>query len=364
MKVCEPEGRIQLGQLSKSELSSLIQAEGDLQQQLFRQAREIRQASGADRVLLRGVIEVSSYCQKNCDYCAMRASNQNLERYQLTPEEILAIAAEIHETQLISTIFFQAGQDPHHDSLLAEVIPEIKRQFGLNVLLNLGERSQAAYYKFAELGADSYILKFETSDPHLYQAIAHTPLARRLQCLQWLREAGFQIGTGNIVGLPHQTLETLVGDIRLALQIQPDFVSSSPFIPNQETPLEALPYGNLNWTLNIMAIYRMALPSALIPSVSALEKIQTGGQLMGLNAGANILTINFTPRRFQESYPIYSKKRFVVSLEHALQTIERAGLQVLTPKAEGSTKPVANSATPVPVTRQRTESFNYGVRYP
>lgn len=331
MRVFEREELIDIGQLTKSDLIELLQAEGDLQQQLFRQARDVRRNYGADQVLLRGVIELSNYCQKNCDYCAMRATNKQLERYRLLPEEILSIAAEIKETNIISTIFFQGGQDIQCDPTLEEVIPEIKKRFNLNVLLCLGERPKEVYCKFAELGADSYILKFETSDPDLYQEIAYTPLARRLQCITWLQEAGFKVGTGNIVGLPKQTLDTIAEDILLAIKIQPDFVSSSPFIPNQNTPLEYLSYGNLNLTLNSMAIYRIALPSSLIPTVSALEKIQKDGQLMGLNAGANVFTINFTPETYRGKYVIYSKQRFVVSLEHAQRAIAQAGLRIRMP---------------------------------
>lgn len=330
MQGLDQQNRIDIRRLSKADLIELLLAEGDLQAQLFEQARAARQAAGEESVVLRGVIEVSNFCQKNCDYCAMRASNPDLARYRLPAQELMAIATAVAKTSVISTLFFQGGQDPRYDAVLAEVIPEIKRQFGLNILLCLGERPQETYVKFAELGADSYILKFETSDPALYQEIAYTSLEKRLQCLQWLREAGFKIGTGNIVGLPQQSLDTLVEDIRLAIALQPDFVSASPFIPNPDTPLEERPYGNLNLTLNTMAIYRIALPHALIPTVSALEKIQPGGQLRGLNAGANILTINFTPQRYKEKYVIYSNERFVVSLDHALETLQRAGLSIRT----------------------------------
>jgi biotin synthase len=334
IKVFEKEKWVDTRQLTKSTLIELLQATGDLQQQLFQLARNARRERKTDGVLLRGVIEISNYCQKNCEYCAMRASNQNLERYRLRAEDIFSIAAEIKKTNFISTIFLQAGQDPQCDPILEEVIPEIKKQFNLNVLLCLGERPRDVYLKFAELGADSYILKFETSDPELYKQIAYTPLSRRLQCIHWLQEAGFKVGTGNIIGLPNQTLDTLAEDILLALKIQPDFVSCSPFIPNQNTPLEDLPFGDINLALNTMAIYRIGLPHALIPTVSAMEKIQQDGQLMGLNAGANVMTINFTPQKCREKYVIYSQQRFVVSLEHALKTIERAGLQIRTPLEE------------------------------
>lgn len=319
--------RINVKQLGKAELMQLLTLEGDEQQQLFQQARDSRQQANADDVVLRGVIEISNFCQKNCDYCAMRAVNKNLDRYRLSAEEILAIAGEIQQAGA-SVIFLQSGQDLQCDPILEEVIPELKKRFNLSVLLCLGERPRDTYFRFAELGADSYILKFETSNPQLYQEIAYTSLARRLQCFQWLREAGFHVGTGNIVGLPQQNLEMLAEDILLAFELQPDFVSASPFIPNQDTPLEELTYGNLNRTLNTMAIYRLGLPSALIPSVSALEKNQQGGQLRGLQAGANILTVNFTPSLYQGKYNIYSKQRFIVSLEHARQTIAQAGLQI------------------------------------
>lgn len=330
MKLSELEEPINIRKLTKPELIELLTVEGDLQQQLFWQAREVRRDYGADEVTLRGVIEISNYCQKNCDYCAMRATNNRLERYRLLPEELFSIAEDIKRAN-IPVIFFQSGQDRECDPILEEVIPEIKKRLNLHVLLCLGERPGEVYQKFAELGADSYILKFETSDPNLYQEIAYTPLARRLQCMRWIQEAGLQLGTGNIVGLHKQTLDTLAEDILLVLKTQPDFASSSPFIPNQDTPLEQLPYGNLNLTLNTMAIYRIALKTCLVPTVSALEKIQKDGQLMGLNAGANILTINFTPERARGNYAIYSKKRFVVSLEHALETIKRAGLRAKLP---------------------------------
>ncbi|WP_198649046.1 radical SAM protein [Cyanothece sp. BG0011] len=318
---------LNISNLSKSELKELIQAQGELQQDLFRQAREVRQQAGVDEVLLRGVIEISNYCQKNCDYCAMRAANPKLNRYRMSAEEILEIADQIAQTD-ISILFLQSGQDPQSDSIVEEVIPEIKRRYNFPVLLCMGERPHKVYQKFAQLGADSYILKFEISDPQLHREIIHGTLKKRLQCLRWLQEAGFKVGTGNIVGLRGQTLDHLVEDILLALEIQPNFVSSSPFIPNQDTPLEDVGYGNLDYTLNTMAIYRIALKTPLIPTVSALEKIQPDGQLMGLNAGANVMTINFTPPEYREKYAIYSKKRFIVSLDHALNTIQRAGLRL------------------------------------
>ncbi|MEA5390332.1 radical SAM protein [Cyanobium gracile UHCC 0139] len=328
MTILDDLAQLEEGHPSREVIERLLKLEGDEQQQLFHQAREVRYRAGVNRVTLRGVIEISNHCQKSCDYCAMRSPNGELERYRLTPGEILAIVAQIAENK-IPIAFLQAGQDPACDEVVAEVIPEIKKRFGLHVLLCLGERPRSTYAAFAGLGADSYILKFETSGSAHYRAITRTSLAARLDCLRHLRELGYAIGTGNIVGLPGQDIDQLVDDVLLALKLEPDFVSASPFIANQSTPFETSPQGSLATTLNILAIYRIALRTPLIPNVSALEKIEVGGQRLGLEAGANVMTVNFTPRPYQEKFNIYSKQRFVVGLQHALSTIESAGMERL-----------------------------------
>lgn len=311
---------------SKEDLKTLLQAKGNLQEQLFQKARDVRREQGLDNVLLRGVIETSNYCQKKCDYCAMRCIDNKLEKYRLEPKMILSIAEQIKRAN-IGVAFLQSGQDPHDESILEEVIPKI-RELDMSVLLCLGEKRKEVYQKYAKLGANFYILKFETSDSELYERIVHDPLEPRLNCIQWIKEAGLKLGTGNIVGLPGQSLDSLVEDIQLARSLKPDFVSSAPFIPNKGTPLENEPHGDLNLTLNNMALWRILLKNCRIPTVSALEKIQTGGQLMGLNAGANIMTVNFTPKAEQDKFNIYSDKRFVVKLEHAQEVVQSAGLQI------------------------------------
>jgi biotin synthase len=325
---------------SRAELFRLLTATGDVQQELFRQARAVRRAEVGDEVVLRGVIEISSYCQKHCDYCSMRATNKKSERYRITAEQIMEIVGEMQSFP-ISTTFFQAGQDPHIDALLEAVIPAIKYDLGMNVLLCLGERPRHVYQRYAELGADSYILKFEIADPQLYRDVIHAEPGRRFQCLGWIKDAGMKLGTGNIVGLPGQTVEHLVDDLEFACALDPDFVSSAPFIPNENTPFENASYGDVNVTLNTMALWRIMLGNPLIPTVSALEKIEVGGQLRGLNAGANVITINFTPEFWREKYGIYSRDRFVVSANHAFDLIDRAGLQVRSPNGATTAPPSA-----------------------
>lgn len=327
-----PIDRLMNSSPEKSDILHLLKATGDLQQELFKQAREIRAKHTNNKVALRGVIEISNFCQKSCNYCAIRAPNKEMQRYRMDPDEIVDIAGQIRGLG-IRIVFLQAGQDPKCDAILEEAIPRIKEKYQGKILLCLGERPKEVYQRYRELGADSYILKHETSDPALYQKIAHTSLEKRLQCAEWIQETGMQLGLGNMIGIPDQTFESLAEDILLAYRMQPDFVSSSPFIANQGTPYEDVPTGDFNMTLNTMAINRILFKSSLVPTVSALEKIQKGGQLMGLNAGANVITINFTPPVQREKYKIYSDKRFIVSLDHTQNIVEKAGLKLDTDKA-------------------------------
>lgn len=313
--------------MTDQQLLSLLTSKGDAQQELFKHARAVRHQYLGDEIKFRGVIEISNVCQKNCDYCAMRRGNSALKRFRLDANAIIETAKNITDVG-ITTVFLQAGQDSQCDPILEEVIPAITNDLGAEVLLNVGERSKETYEKFAQLGAKSFILKYETSDAERYKHIAHGPLDKRIQCMRWIRDSGMKIGTGNIIGLPNQSIESLVSDIQLNFEFEPDFVSTAPFIPNQGTPLQDQTMGDINLTLNTMAILRIKLKSALIPAVSALEYIHTGGQLMGLNAGANVMTINFTPQSYRENYKIYAKDRYIVTLNHAINTAKMAGLKV------------------------------------
>jgi biotin synthase len=245
----------------------------------------------------------------------------------MTADDIFEIAREIYNSG-ITVVFLQAGQDPKTDAILETVIPKIKQEFGVEVLLCLGERPKKEIYQhFHDLGADSYILKYETSDPELYEKTAYTPLSKRLECARWIKEAGMNLGVGNIVGLPGQSFESLADDILLGKELGPNFVSTSPFIANENTPYENEPPGDYNVTLNTMAINRLIHKKGLLPTVSAMERLHPDGQLEGLNAGANVITINFTPPDRRENYVIYSNHRFVVKWDHALSIIKQAGLK-------------------------------------
>ncbi|MEW5804632.1 MAG: radical SAM protein [bacterium] len=316
-----------LPNMNDQELLFLLTARGDRQQELFVHARAVRKRYFKDVVQLRGVIEISNICRKNCDYCAMRCCNSTLERFRLDPDTILSAAASITETG-ITTVFLQAGQDPLCDPYLEEVVPAVVRNLGAEVILCVGERNKETYQRFARFGAGSFILKFETSDARGYERMVHTALDLRIKCMQWIRQAGMRIGTGNIAGLPGQSWENLISDLRFIFGFHPDFASTAPFIPNKGTPFQSNPPGDINLALNIIALLRIGLKDCLIPAVSALECIHSGGQLMGLNAGANVLTVNFTPWLYRNNYRIYSEDRFIVNLNHAANIAHAAGLRM------------------------------------
>jgi biotin synthase len=198
----------------------------------------------------------------------------------------------------------------------------------VEILLNLGNKRRSEYEYLKEQGATSYILKLETSDPELNERLRHESFDQRLACMRDLLDLGYRVGTGMIVGLPGQTLESIADDILLARDMGVHMCSASPFIPAPGTPLEDAPYGSVEVTLNALALMRILNPSWLIPTVSALEKSEEGAQLRGFGAGANVMTINFSPDTNLRRYLIYGKERFVVKTTHARQVIEAAGLEM------------------------------------
>ena len=316
--------------MTDEELGRALVARGADQEALFEQARAVRKQTTGDAVTIRGVLEISNACSKNCMYCAMRHSNKALRHYRMDAEWILEIARRA-AADGIGCFFLQSAQDEQMDAVTAEVIPRIKRELGMDVLLCLGERTAEQYRRFAELGADGYILKFETSNPKLYTKLCCGHFARRQECAQYIRAAGLKFGTGNITGLPGQDLASAVQDVRFGMEERPDFMSSAPFMPNDGTPYEREPLGDLNLTLNTMALWRIALGGTLIPAVSAMQKAGEDGQYRGLMAGANVVTVNYTPHDVRGKYRIYASDRFVVSLDHAKSIVRRAGLKPILP---------------------------------
>jgi biotin synthase len=308
-------------------LLRLLGVRGEAQARLFSAACAARDAVFGATAVVRGVVEVTSACVKSCAYCPMRVEAA-MPRYHRRGEALVASARAIREAGL-GVVFFQGGEAAATTRTVGEAIPEVRDLFGgeVEILLCLGDKPREAYAELRAKGADSYILKHETSDPVLHERMRGSPLAARLHSLHDLVELGYRTGIGTIVGLPGQSLDSLVEDIRLPRAVGAAMTSASPFIPAAGTPLQHAPPGDTELTLNVIALMRLANPEALIPTVSALEQRGAGGQARGFAAGANVITVNFTPPEDQDRYPIYGRERFIVGLTHAFDTLAAAGLK-------------------------------------
>jgi biotin synthase len=291
---------------------------------LWSEADRVRRIHVGDEVHLRGLIEASNHCVRHCLYCGLRAPSENLERYRMTSGEILASALEANRLGYGSVVI-QAGEDPGlTQELIATAIRAIKRETPLAITLSLGERSDEDLLAWKSVGADRYLLRFETSDPELYRRI-HPDLpgipSDRFAQLTRMRRMGYEIGTGVMVGIPGQTWDTLAADILRFRDFDMDMIGVGPFLPSPRTPLghpaafalQAAPGRQVpndeRTTLKAVALTRLACPDANIPSTTALATLdQQQGRELGLMRGANVVMPNVTPLPYRTRYEIYPGK--------------------------------------------------------
>ena len=283
-------------------------------------------------IYIRGLIELSSYCHCNCLYCGLRRSNQNAERYRLTHEEVQACCDEGYRLGF-RTFVLQAGEDvTHTDEWLTALITEIRSRYPeAAITLSLGERSEASYIKLKEAGADRYLLRHEAANETLYASLHPygRGLNHRLGCAKALQRAGYQVGLGMMVGVKGQTIQHLVEDLQLMQQVRPEMIGIGPFIPHAATPLCNEPAGALSLTLATIAIARLLLPKALIPSTTALATLSSQGRIEGILSGANVVMPNLSPSSVRTKYAIYENKASwgaeaaegLTALESELQSI-------------------------------------------
>jgi len=294
--------------LAQEDIVFLLSLESSEARPLFELADEVRRESVGDEVHLRGIIEFSNYCSQACLYCGISSLNRNLHRYRMTTGEIREAARKAAEMGF-KTIVLQAGEDPYYEaSSIAELVSDIKKM-DVAVTLSLGERNREDYRLWREAGADRYLLKFETSDPELYRRLRpRCSLERRLQCLSHLEELGYEVGSGIMVGLPGQTLSSIAHDILLMRKLRLAMAGIGPFIPHPATPLASAEPGTAFMTLKVLAVTRLLLPWANLPSTTALGSIDKEGRRDGLQAGANVLMLNVTPVEYRRLYEIYPAK--------------------------------------------------------
>lgn len=288
--------------------------DASLRAELFAAARAEKEARFGRTVRLRGLIEVSNICRNDCLYCGIRRSNIELPRYRLGAPYILS-ACERAYSLGIRTFVFQGGENPAYAERLVGTIPKLRERYPDAVItLSLGELPFALYAALREAGAGRYLLRHETATESHYARLhpAGMSLSTRLACAAELRRLGFETGLGMMVGSPFQTTDHLIADLRLLQQFHPDMVGCGPFIPQKDTPFASYPAGSAETTLRLYAIIRLLLPDANIPSTTALRVLMHDAaescMLPGLEAGANVLMPNFTPKIVRGAYDLYDGK--------------------------------------------------------
>lgn len=294
--------------LCHDDLTALLSAASAEQIELMSLADGIRRQTVGDSVHLRGIIEFSSHCSQMCCYCGLRAGNSSMKRYRLSTEEIVAAARKAVQNGY-RTLVLQSGEDPGIAvEQITEIIREIK-QLDVAITLSCGERSYDTYQKWREAGADRYLIKQETADPALYSKLrpGHT-LEERLQCQKWLKELGYQLGSGCMIGLPGQTLDTLAEDLLLMQRMEVDMSGMGPFIPHPATPLRDANKGSVSLTLNMLSTARIMMPWLLLPATTSLATLHPEGRMLALKAGCNVIMPNVGPQEFRKLYQIYPDK--------------------------------------------------------
>lgn len=298
--------------LSAAELKTLIENRSDEDFKLLSQhARQRCEDNYGDRVFTRGLIEFSSYCKNDCFYCGLRRSNRNAERYRLSREEILACCENGYGLDF-RTFVLQGGEDGYYtDEFLCEIVSEIKEKYpDCAVTLSLGERSRESFQRLFDAGADRYLLRHETADKEHYEKLhpAEMSYDNRMRCLRDLKEIGYQVGCGFMVGSPFQTVDCLVADLRFIKDFQPQMVGIGPFIRHKDTPFAEYPDGTLEMTLFLLSVVRLLLPKVLLPATTALGTIAPDGREQGLMAGANVVMPNLSPVKVRKKYSLYDNK--------------------------------------------------------
>lgn len=275
---------------------------------LFSLADKTRKENVGDTVHLRGLIEFSNICKCSCKYCGLRSYNKKIERYRQSKEEIISLCK--NAVQLgYKTIVLQSGEDDYYTKeRMTEIIKEIK-ELDVALTLSLGEKSFEEYKAYKDAGADRYLIRIETTDKDLYKKMhPNMDFDNRIRCLKDIKKLGYEVGTGCLVGLPEQTIESLADDILFFKEIEADMVGIGPFIPHPETPLKDANNGNFTLALKVMALVRILLPDINIPATTAMETLNPNGRILALQSGANVVMPNVTSENLRAKYEIYPNK--------------------------------------------------------
>ena len=311
-----------------SELKRWIES-AECEQELLQKADSVRRENYGTDVYIRGLIEVSNYCKNNCYYCGIRRGNLKVERYRLGKDEILYCCRQGYGLGF-RTFVLQGGEDAFYsDSLLCDIVADIKRAYpDCAVTLSLGEKSYDSYKALFDAGADRYLLRHETANEQHYRLLHpdSMSLENRKNCLRNLKSIGYQVGSGFMVGSPHQTTACIIEDLRFLQELQPDMIGIGPFISHKNTPFRNCKNGDLHGCVRLIAILRLMFPYALIPATTALGTIDKRGREMGLKAGANVVMPNLSPVKVRKKYELYDHK--ICTNEEAAECLRCLSIRV------------------------------------
>ena len=296
----------QIATATKPSIAQLVEVlAGEDHRPLWQKADQIRKRYCGNEVHLRGIIEFSNFCRCDCLYCGLQRQNKALPRYRMEPDEIVAIAKEAYEVGY-KTIVLQSGEDPYYTKeMISYIIRKIKELGEIAITLSIGEREYQEYAQWEKAGADRYLLKHETADSHLYQRLhPHSSLEKRIECLRWLKSLGYQTGSGFMMGLPGQSLETIAQDLLLLKELDVEMAGIGPFIPHPHTPLgkEAATTNSSLLTLKAVALARIMLKRTHLPTTTALE---VATKTNAFCAGANVIMRKVEPLAYRQLYEIY-----------------------------------------------------------
>jgi len=276
---------------------------------IFKEADRVRREQVGDKVHLRGLVEFSNACGRDCEYCGLRRSNKAVKRYRMNIDEIFMTAVTASRLGYRSLVLQSGESCQYSTDDICCLLRRIKSELGVAVTLSMGEKTRAEYAAFREAGADRYLLRFETSNEELFTRLKpDSSYVERMRCLQWLRELGYQVGSGIMVGLPGQTLEMIADDILLMEKLELDMIGIGPFIANPLTPLEGSASGTLELTLRALALIRIITKNTHLPATTAMGSIDKEGRQKALQCGANVLMPNVTPTKYREHYQLYPGK--------------------------------------------------------
>ncbi|SMC18069.1 biotin synthase [Clostridium acidisoli DSM 12555] len=293
--------------LTKEEIINILN-DDEHKEALYKAADRVRKKYMGDEVHLRGLIEFSNICKRNCMYCGLRSGNKNIKRYRLMPDEIIELARK-GAGYGYKTFVLQSGEDDFYTVEKMQYIISSIKKFNVAVTVSIGEKTFEEYKAYREVGADRYLIRIETTDKNLYDAMdPNMSHENRKRCLSDLKKLGYEVGSGSLVGLPNQTIESIADDILFFKEIGADMIGIGPFIPNGDTPLKDAKGGDFHLSLKVMALTRILLKDINIPATTAMETLDKNGRIIALQAGANVVMPNVTEGEYRKLYALYPGK--------------------------------------------------------